>query len=194
MYSLCWFLLVANVAHSTFTAFLTFSFLTFHRATVKKGVTFRTATPSNSLLWDITLDMGTDGAIAVICQRKAPIPGKRQVCVICEWVLAKKCNIHFYNGLKLLMSDLSNNTPNGPKGVFHIKLVVPRAVEAALLWHIPCKIYQYLSVHLLRAVWQQLTAEAYCAVSSEDSRLLSKVGCRCPHKADSCKQLLLFSL
>uniref|UniRef100_A0AAQ6IE77 Transmembrane protein 132D n=1 Tax=Anabas testudineus TaxID=64144 RepID=A0AAQ6IE77_ANATE len=47
------------------------------RATVKKGVTFRTATPSNSLLWDITLDMGTDGAIAVICQRKAPIPGKR---------------------------------------------------------------------------------------------------------------------
>uniref|UniRef100_A0A8C5G5D2 Transmembrane protein 132D-like n=1 Tax=Gouania willdenowi TaxID=441366 RepID=A0A8C5G5D2_GOUWI len=47
------------------------------RATVKKGVTFRTATPSNSLLWDITLDMGGDGAIAVICQRKAPIPGKR---------------------------------------------------------------------------------------------------------------------
>ncbi|TMS03991.1 Transmembrane protein 132D [Larimichthys crocea] len=47
------------------------------RATVKKGVTFRTATPTNSLLWDITLDMGADGAIAVICQRKAPIPGKR---------------------------------------------------------------------------------------------------------------------
>ncbi|XP_026177461.1 transmembrane protein 132D [Mastacembelus armatus] len=47
------------------------------RATVKKGVTFRTATPSNSLLWDITLDMVADGAIAVICQRKAPIPGKR---------------------------------------------------------------------------------------------------------------------
>uniref|UniRef100_A0A3B5AW63 Transmembrane protein 132D-like n=1 Tax=Stegastes partitus TaxID=144197 RepID=A0A3B5AW63_9TELE len=47
------------------------------RASVKKGVTFRTATPSNSLLWDITLDMGADGAIAVICQRKAPIPGKR---------------------------------------------------------------------------------------------------------------------
>uniref|UniRef100_A0A8D3CN27 Transmembrane protein 132D n=1 Tax=Scophthalmus maximus TaxID=52904 RepID=A0A8D3CN27_SCOMX len=46
-------------------------------ATVKKGVTFRTATPSNSLLWDITLDMGADGTIAVICQRKAPIPGKR---------------------------------------------------------------------------------------------------------------------
>uniref|UniRef100_A0A672JLP4 Transmembrane protein 132D n=1 Tax=Salarias fasciatus TaxID=181472 RepID=A0A672JLP4_SALFA len=58
-------------------AILTFWFLTFHRATVKKGVTFRTATPSNSLLWDITLDMGADGAIAVICQRKAPIPGKR---------------------------------------------------------------------------------------------------------------------
>ncbi|XP_029998343.1 transmembrane protein 132D [Sphaeramia orbicularis] len=47
------------------------------KATVKKGVTFRTATPSNSLLWDITLDMGADGAIAVVCQRKAPIPGKR---------------------------------------------------------------------------------------------------------------------
>ncbi|XP_032372463.1 transmembrane protein 132D [Etheostoma spectabile] len=47
------------------------------RATVNNGVTFRTATPSNSLLWDITLDMGADGAIAVICQRKAPIPGKR---------------------------------------------------------------------------------------------------------------------
>ncbi|KAM4578180.1 transmembrane protein 132D isoform 1-T1 [Fundulus diaphanus] len=47
------------------------------RASVKKGVTFRTATPSNSLLWDITLDMGADGAIAVICQRKTPIPGKR---------------------------------------------------------------------------------------------------------------------
>ncbi|KAM4576889.1 transmembrane protein 132D [Odontesthes bonariensis] len=47
------------------------------RASVKKGVTFRTATPSSSLLWDITLDMGADGAIAVICQRKAPIPGKR---------------------------------------------------------------------------------------------------------------------
>uniref|UniRef100_A0A1A8UEN6 Transmembrane protein 132D n=1 Tax=Nothobranchius furzeri TaxID=105023 RepID=A0A1A8UEN6_NOTFU len=47
------------------------------RASVKKGVTFRTATPSNSLLWDITLDLGADGAIAAICQRKAPIPGKR---------------------------------------------------------------------------------------------------------------------
>lgn len=47
------------------------------RATVKKGVTFRTATPSNSLLWDITLDMGADGTIAVACQMKAPIPGKR---------------------------------------------------------------------------------------------------------------------
>ncbi|XP_072244457.1 transmembrane protein 132D [Leuresthes tenuis] len=47
------------------------------RASVKKGVTFRTATPSSSLLWDITLDMGADGAIAVICQRKALIPGKR---------------------------------------------------------------------------------------------------------------------
>lgn len=43
-------------------------------------MTFRTVTPSNSLLWDITLDLSVEGAIAVICQRKAPIPGKRQVC------------------------------------------------------------------------------------------------------------------
>uniref|UniRef100_A0A3Q1JCS2 Transmembrane protein 132D n=1 Tax=Anabas testudineus TaxID=64144 RepID=A0A3Q1JCS2_ANATE len=54
------------------------------RATVKKGVTFRTATPSNSLLWDITLDMGTDGAIAVICQRKAPIPGKSSLLEVLQ--------------------------------------------------------------------------------------------------------------
>ncbi|XP_068594577.1 transmembrane protein 132D [Brachionichthys hirsutus] len=47
------------------------------RAAVKKGVAFRTATPSNSLLWDITLDMAADGAIAVVCQRKAPVPGRR---------------------------------------------------------------------------------------------------------------------
>lgn len=60
-----------------FTAFLTFSFVAFCRASVKKGVTFRTATPTNSLLWDITLDMGADGAIAVICQKKAPMTGKR---------------------------------------------------------------------------------------------------------------------
>ncbi|KAJ3603815.1 hypothetical protein NHX12_028556 [Muraenolepis orangiensis] len=47
------------------------------RATVKKGVTFRRAAPSNSSLWDMTLDMGTGGTVAVLCQRKAPIPGKR---------------------------------------------------------------------------------------------------------------------
>ncbi|KAM6954459.1 transmembrane protein 132D [Aplochiton taeniatus] len=47
------------------------------RATVRKGVTFRTATPSNSLLWDITLDMGGDGVVAVACQRKSPAAGKR---------------------------------------------------------------------------------------------------------------------
>ncbi|XP_029916127.1 transmembrane protein 132D [Myripristis murdjan] len=54
------------------------------RATVKKGVTFRTATPSNSLLWDITLDMGVDGATAVICQRKAPIPGKSSLLEVLQ--------------------------------------------------------------------------------------------------------------
>lgn len=67
-------------------------FFTFHRATVKKGVTFRTATPSNSVLWDITLDMDADGVIAVVCQRKAPIPGKRQV-LFTLW--ATVCNVNF---------------------------------------------------------------------------------------------------
>ncbi|XP_057687493.1 transmembrane protein 132D [Corythoichthys intestinalis] len=47
------------------------------RATIKNGVTFRTATPSNSLLWDITLEADADRVISVACQRKAPIPGKR---------------------------------------------------------------------------------------------------------------------
>nr|XP_046206498.1 transmembrane protein 132D-like [Oncorhynchus gorbuscha] len=47
------------------------------RAIVKKGVSFRTATPSNSLLWDITLDAGADGTITVVCQRKSAIQGKR---------------------------------------------------------------------------------------------------------------------
>lgn len=61
---------------------LDLSFLTFHRATVKKSLTFRMATPSNSLLWDITLDMGADGVVAVVCQKKAFTPGKRQVCSI----------------------------------------------------------------------------------------------------------------
>uniref|UniRef100_A0A3B4A2T6 Uncharacterized protein n=1 Tax=Periophthalmus magnuspinnatus TaxID=409849 RepID=A0A3B4A2T6_9GOBI len=54
------------------------------RATVKKGVTFRTATPSNSVLWDITLDMGPDGTIAVLCQRKAPIPGKSSLLEVLQ--------------------------------------------------------------------------------------------------------------
>ncbi|XP_061673839.1 transmembrane protein 132D isoform X2 [Syngnathoides biaculeatus] len=47
------------------------------RATTTNGVTFRTATPSNALLWDISLDTGADGAISVTCQRKAPGAGKR---------------------------------------------------------------------------------------------------------------------
>ncbi|XP_056320277.1 transmembrane protein 132C [Danio aesculapii] len=41
------------------------------RAMVKKGVSFQTATPSNTLLWDITLDTGPDGSVGVICQRKS---------------------------------------------------------------------------------------------------------------------------
>ncbi|XP_051525801.1 transmembrane protein 132D-like [Myxocyprinus asiaticus] len=47
------------------------------RAMVKKGVSFRTATPSNTLLWDITLDTGLDGSVGVICQRKSSANGKR---------------------------------------------------------------------------------------------------------------------
>ncbi|XP_036382054.1 transmembrane protein 132C, partial [Megalops cyprinoides] len=47
------------------------------KATVKKGVSFCTATPSNSLLWDTTLDTGADGTISILCQRKSAIPGKR---------------------------------------------------------------------------------------------------------------------
>ncbi|XP_042611034.1 transmembrane protein 132D-like [Cyprinus carpio] len=44
---------------------------------VKKGVRFRTATPSNTLLWDITLDTGPDGSAGVICQRKSSMNVKR---------------------------------------------------------------------------------------------------------------------
>ncbi|KAL7827119.1 hypothetical protein SRHO_G00328370 [Serrasalmus rhombeus] len=47
------------------------------RAMVKKGVSFRTATPSNTLLWDITLDTGSDGSVGVICQKRSSVTGKR---------------------------------------------------------------------------------------------------------------------
>uniref|UniRef100_A0A8C1U4R2 Transmembrane protein 132D n=1 Tax=Cyprinus carpio TaxID=7962 RepID=A0A8C1U4R2_CYPCA len=47
------------------------------RAMVKKRVCFRTATPSNTLLWDITLDTGPDGSVGVICQRKSTANVKR---------------------------------------------------------------------------------------------------------------------
>ncbi|XP_073675171.1 transmembrane protein 132D [Garra rufa] len=47
------------------------------RAMVKKGVSFRTATPSNTVLWDITLDTGPDGSVGVICQRKSSANVKR---------------------------------------------------------------------------------------------------------------------
>ncbi|KAK2898863.1 hypothetical protein Q8A67_010281 [Cirrhinus molitorella] len=47
------------------------------RAMVKKGVSFRTATPSNTVLWDITLDTGPDGSVGVICQRKSTTNVKR---------------------------------------------------------------------------------------------------------------------
>ncbi|KAA0713789.1 Transmembrane protein 132D [Triplophysa tibetana] len=47
------------------------------RAMVKKGVSFRKATPSNIMLWDVTLDTGPDGSAGVICQRKSNATGKR---------------------------------------------------------------------------------------------------------------------
>ncbi|KAJ8379927.1 hypothetical protein SKAU_G00007050 [Synaphobranchus kaupii] len=47
------------------------------KATVKEGVSFCTATPSNSLLWDTTLDTGADGTISIVCQKKTAIPRKR---------------------------------------------------------------------------------------------------------------------
>ncbi|XP_077078907.1 transmembrane protein 132D [Siphateles boraxobius] len=47
------------------------------RAMVKKGVSFRSATPTNTLLWDITLDTGPDGSVGVICQRKPAANVKR---------------------------------------------------------------------------------------------------------------------
>ncbi|XP_030621783.1 transmembrane protein 132C [Chanos chanos] len=47
------------------------------RAMVKKGVSFRMATPSNTLIWDITLDTGLAGSVGVICQRRSSITGKR---------------------------------------------------------------------------------------------------------------------
>ncbi|XP_039528259.1 transmembrane protein 132D-like [Pimephales promelas] len=47
------------------------------RAMVKKGVSFRSATPTNTLLWDITLDTGPDGSVGVICQRKPTANVKR---------------------------------------------------------------------------------------------------------------------
>ncbi|XP_062399845.1 transmembrane protein 132C [Sardina pilchardus] len=47
------------------------------RASLKKGVSFRTATPSNTLLWDTTMDTSADGTIAVICQQRSTPTGKR---------------------------------------------------------------------------------------------------------------------
>ncbi|XP_071011432.1 transmembrane protein 132D-like [Oncorhynchus clarkii lewisi] len=49
------------------------------RATVRKGMSFSTARPSDSALWDIALEPGRRGAntISVVCQRKTTNPGKR---------------------------------------------------------------------------------------------------------------------
>ncbi|XP_036385887.1 transmembrane protein 132D-like [Megalops cyprinoides] len=50
------------------------------RATVRKGLSFSTARPSNSNLWDTTLEPGTGsrlGTISIVCQRKSTATGKR---------------------------------------------------------------------------------------------------------------------
>lgn len=83
-------------------------FWPFHRATVKKGVTFRTATPTNSLLWDITLDMGADGVISVVCQRKAPVPGKRQVFSLNGCVHQLSFHFGFISVVEILTNAISN--------------------------------------------------------------------------------------
>ncbi|CAB1332680.1 unnamed protein product [Coregonus sp. 'balchen'] len=51
------------------------------RATVRKGMSFSTARPSDSTLWDIALESGRGGAntISVVCQRKTTNTGKRIV-------------------------------------------------------------------------------------------------------------------
>ncbi|KAL2092492.1 hypothetical protein ACEWY4_012290 [Coilia grayii] len=47
------------------------------KATLKKGVSFRTARPSNTFLWDTTMDTSADGTIAVICQQRSGQARKR---------------------------------------------------------------------------------------------------------------------
>ncbi|CDQ75959.1 unnamed protein product [Oncorhynchus mykiss] len=51
------------------------------RATVRKGMSFSTARPSDSALWDIALESGRGGAntISAVCQRKTTTTGKRIV-------------------------------------------------------------------------------------------------------------------
>ncbi|XP_070991577.1 transmembrane protein 132D-like [Oncorhynchus clarkii lewisi] len=51
------------------------------RATVRKGMSFSTARPSDSALWDIALESGRGGAntISAVCQRKTITTGKRIV-------------------------------------------------------------------------------------------------------------------
>ncbi|KAJ7988472.1 hypothetical protein DPEC_G00323920 [Dallia pectoralis] len=49
------------------------------RATVRKGMTFIAARPSDSALWDIALEPGraATNTVSVVCQRKTAITGKR---------------------------------------------------------------------------------------------------------------------
>ncbi|KAK1787110.1 hypothetical protein P4O66_017481, partial [Electrophorus voltai] len=51
-------------------------------ALVKRGVSFHMATPSNSSLWDVTLDTGSDGSVGIICEKRFNVSGER--CVTCD--------------------------------------------------------------------------------------------------------------
>lgn len=102
-------------------------FWPFRRATVKKGVTFRTATPTNSLLWDITLDMGADGVISVVCQRKAPVPGKRQV----HSFYGCRCQLSFLLKSPNIISMLNNNVSNYAR--WHLSVHLCTTIQTSAL-------------------------------------------------------------
>uniref|UniRef100_A0AAR2KGT7 Uncharacterized protein n=1 Tax=Pygocentrus nattereri TaxID=42514 RepID=A0AAR2KGT7_PYGNA len=73
-----------NADTATFYVFLSSTSPVVHfilRATVRRGMSFSTARPSDPQLWDIALDPGRRSnpqTISVICQRKNAFTGKRQ--------------------------------------------------------------------------------------------------------------------
>lgn len=52
------------------------------RGTVKSGLSFSAARPSDSALWDIVVEPGrgaTPNTVSVVCQRKVAVTAKRSV-------------------------------------------------------------------------------------------------------------------